>query len=86
MYVFSKVAFFLQLRETAFQFFQKELAPLAQKIDKDDNFPEVNVSSKVGMCRCVFNKYICAPSAQKQLYQAFSIKGTNAYYEKEEYF
>ena len=29
----------VQLRETAFNFFQKEIAPIADKIDKDDNFP-----------------------------------------------
>ena len=29
----------IQLRETAFNFFQKEIAPIADKIDKDDDFP-----------------------------------------------
>ena len=29
----------IQLRETVFNFFQKELAPIADKIDKDDDFP-----------------------------------------------
>lgn len=28
-----------KLRETAFNFFQKELAPLAKDIDKTDDFP-----------------------------------------------
>lgn len=28
-----------KLRETAFNFFQKELAPFAKDIDKTDNFP-----------------------------------------------
>lgn len=28
-----------KLRETAFNFFQKELAPFAKEIDKTDNFP-----------------------------------------------
>ena len=29
----------VQLRETVFNFFQKEIAPIADKIDKDDDFP-----------------------------------------------
>ena len=29
----------VQLRETAFNFFQKEIAPIADKIDKEDDFP-----------------------------------------------
>ena len=36
---------FVQLRQTVFQFVQKELAPKAAQIDKDNNFPEVKVSS-----------------------------------------
>lgn len=28
-----------KLRETAFNFFQKELAPFAKEIDKNDHFP-----------------------------------------------
>jgi len=31
----------LQLRETAFQFFQKELAPYAQEIDKNNEFKQL---------------------------------------------
>ncbi|GBO35179.1 hypothetical protein AVEN_166283-1, partial [Araneus ventricosus] len=30
-----------QLRETVFQFCQKELAPLSQGIDKNDKFPKL---------------------------------------------
>ena len=29
----------IQLRETVFNFFQKEIAPIADKIDKEDDFP-----------------------------------------------
>ena len=29
----------VQLRETVFHFFQKEIAPIADKIDKEDDFP-----------------------------------------------
>ena len=29
----------VQLRETVFKFFQKEIAPIADKIDKEDDFP-----------------------------------------------
>lgn len=34
----------LQLRKSVFDFFQKELAPKAAQIDKDNNFPELRVS------------------------------------------
>ena len=33
----------LQLRETVFQFAQKELAPKAAEIDKTNTFPEAKV-------------------------------------------
>ncbi|XP_075163891.1 isovaleryl-CoA dehydrogenase, mitochondrial [Haematobia irritans] len=38
-----------QLRETAFNFFQKELAPHAKDIDKNDNYPDIrNFWKKMG--------------------------------------
>lgn len=36
--------FILQLRETIFNFAQKELAPKAYEIDKNDDFKEIRVS------------------------------------------
>jgi len=33
----------LQLRQTVFQFVQKELAPKAAQIDKENNFPDIRV-------------------------------------------
>ena len=39
----------IQLRETVFNFFQKEIAPIADKIDKDDDFPGMrNFWKKLG--------------------------------------
>ena len=38
--------FFLQLRETVNNFCQKELAPYADQIDKENNFPHLRVSVK----------------------------------------
>ena len=35
--------YFWQLRETVFQFAQKELAPKAQRIDRDNEFTEMRV-------------------------------------------
>ena len=34
-----------QLRETVFQFSQKELAPYADEIDKTNSFPQMRVSN-----------------------------------------
>ena len=42
--LFVKDVFYLQLRKTIFDFAQKELAPKAHQIDKDNEFPEFNVS------------------------------------------
>ena len=39
----------VQLRETAFNFFQKEIAPIADKVDKEDDFPGMrNFWKKLG--------------------------------------
>ena len=37
--LFGLTAEQVQLRETVFNFFQKEIAPIADQIDKDDDFP-----------------------------------------------
>lgn len=43
-FVTPTIQSFLQLRETVNNFFQKELAPYADQIDKDNNFPQLRVS------------------------------------------
>ena len=49
---FAKVQFLkfhppVQLRETVSSFFQKELTPYADQIDKDNTFPKLRVSVNV---------------------------------------
>lgn len=41
---FYIVIFFFQLRQAIFDFAQKELAPFAQQIDKNNEFKEFRVS------------------------------------------
>jgi len=42
-YIIHIVKYLLQLRQTVFQFCQKELAPKAQEIDQNNEFKELRV-------------------------------------------
>jgi hypothetical protein len=45
-YIIHIVKYLLQLRQTVFQFCQKELAPKAQEIDQNNEFKELRVSKQ----------------------------------------
>ena len=47
--VLIEKCFSLQLRETVNNFCQKELAPYADQIDKENNFPQLRVSVHINV-------------------------------------